>query len=175
MNTCVRSPAPSLAARSPALPRRDSLRLATLNLDTLAEALAAGRLDVSEGRAVNMKDLSEAGAVGKIRDGVKLLGRGAQGFAASALAGVNLEVSRVSASAREAIEAAGGKVTTVHYNRLTLRALLKPHKFEPELLPRPAQPKPRLREMVQMVGGLPAGAPPLPLAPLLPPRSAATA
>jgi len=147
-----------------------------LNLDTLTEALASGRLELGE-RPLNMKDLSDSGTVSKIRHGVKLLGRGAAGFAASGLEGVSLEVSRASASARAAIEAAGGTLTTVHYNRLSLRALLKPHKFMavpgvPPLLPRPARPPPRLRDKVQAIGGLPAGAPPTPLPPLIASRRA---
>lgn len=116
-----------------------------------------------------MADLRGAGAVGKVKDGVKLLGRGAKGFAAS---GLQLEVSRTSALARAAVEAAGGSVTTVHYNRLSLRALMKPEKFAPFpgatlLLPKPARPPPRLRDKVQMVGGV-GGARPTPFLPLQP-------
>jgi len=39
------------------------------------------------------------------------------------------EVSRASRSAIMAIEAAGGTVTCAHYNKLAVRALLKPEKF----------------------------------------------
>ena len=143
-----------------------------LNLDTLAEALGSGRLAAPADRPLNMKDLQASGVVNTIRDGVKLLGRGATSFAASGLTGVSLEVSRVSESARAALETAGGSVTTVHYNRLALRALLKPHRFPTDskgtpLLPRPARPPPRLRNRVEAIGGLPAGAPTLPLPPLL--------
>jgi hypothetical protein len=38
---------------------------------------------------------------------------------------LHLQVSAVTDGARRAIEAAGGSVTTVYYNRLGLRALLK--------------------------------------------------
>lgn len=143
-----------------------------LNLDTLAEALQSGRLTAPEDRPLNMRDLQQSGVVHTIVDGVKLLGRGATSFAASGLTGVSLEVSRVSESARTALEAAGGSVTTVHYNRLGLRALLKPHLFPttPDgtpLLPKPARPPPRLRNRVEKIGGLPGGAPSLPLPPLL--------
>ncbi|CAM9692226.1 unnamed protein product [Scytosiphon promiscuus] len=55
---------------------------------------------------------------------------------------MHLEVSRASAGAIEAIEAQGGTVTCAHFNRLALRALLKPEKFEQ--LPRRARPPPRL-------------------------------
>ena len=51
---------------------------------------------------------------------------------------VNVEVSRVSAKAKEMIEAMGGSVVKVHYNRLGIRALLKPEKF-PLGLPKPAR------------------------------------
>ncbi|CAM9131416.1 unnamed protein product [Hapterophycus canaliculatus] len=55
---------------------------------------------------------------------------------------IHLEVSRASAGAIEAIEAQGGTVTCAHFNRLALRALLKPEKFEE--LPKRARPPPRL-------------------------------
>ena len=68
---------------------------------------------------------------------------------------VRLEVSRVSAKAKEMIEAAGGSVTRVHYNRLGLRALLSPHKF-PRGLPKPARTPPKMRKFVDREGTLPA-------------------
>lgn len=43
---------------------------------------------------------------------------------------LHLQVSQASAKAKEAIEAKGGSVTTVYYNRLGLRALLQPDWFE---------------------------------------------
>jgi len=141
-----------------------SLELAPLNLDAVQRAVNQGKLDSQS--VITMKHLRDAGLVAKnVGDGIKLLGRGAQSFATE---GLKLEVSRASDTARLAVAAAGGSVTTVHYNRLSLRALLKPHKFPagPDgtpLLPRPAAPPPRLRGRVDMVGGLPAGAPPSPL------------
>lgn len=50
-------------------------------------------------------------------------------------------MSSASASAIAAVEAAGGTVTCVHFNKLALRALTKPLKFE--LLPRRARPPPK--------------------------------
>ena len=49
----------------------------------------------------------------------------------------------MSASARTAVEEAGGKVDVVYFTPLTLRAHLKPHKFD--ILPRIARPPPRLQ------------------------------
>lgn len=46
-----------------------------------------------------------------------------------------------SAEAISAVESAGGTVTCVHLNKLALRALMKPYKFE--LLPRRARPPPK--------------------------------
>ena len=56
-------------------------------------------------------------------------------------ANVELEFSRASPEAIRAVEEMGGEVTTVHYNRLALRALLKPHKFLQ--LPKFARPPPK--------------------------------
>ena len=59
---------------------------------------------------------------------------------------LNLEVTRASSAAIAAVESAGGKITAAHYNRLGLRALLRPDKFDPALLPRRARPPPKMRE-----------------------------
>lgn len=55
---------------------------------------------------------------------------------------LHLQVSQASASAVAAVERAGGSVTTVYYNKLGMRALLKPEWFarKERLLPRPARP-----------------------------------
>ena len=45
------------------------------------------------------------------------------------------QVSQVAPSARAAVAAAGGSVTTVYYNQLGLRALLKPDWFAAQGLP----------------------------------------
>ena len=66
-------------------------------------------------------------------------------------------MSQASASARAAVEAAGGSVTTVYYNQLGLRALLKPDWFAAKgrLLPRPARPPPKLEGRFDRLGELP--------------------
>ena len=45
-----------------------------------------------------------------------------------------------SKSAIERVEALGGSITTAYHNRLGLRVLLKPHKFDPKRMPRQAKP-----------------------------------
>lgn len=57
---------------------------------------------------------------------------------------MNLEVSQASKSAIEAVERQGGSVVTAHYNRLGLRVLLKPWKFQEGLIPRRALPSKKL-------------------------------
>lgn len=76
----------------------------------------------------------------------------------------NLQVSRVTVRAKEAVEAAGGSVRRVHYNKLGFRALLKPEWFEKKgrLLPKPARPPPKLKDKVDSIGRLPAPTKPIP-------------
>ena len=68
-----------------------------------------------------------------------------------------LQVSQVSEEAKAAVEAAGGSVTTVYYNQLGLRALVRPDWFagKGRLLPRPARPPPKLEARFDRVGELP--------------------
>ncbi|KAI7836451.1 hypothetical protein COHA_009668 [Chlorella ohadii] len=123
-----------------------------LNLDTLQRWVQEGRLPTD--RVITMKDLRDSNCVGrKMGWGVRLLGRGAGRFDSP----VHLQVSGVSDSARAAIEKAGGSVTTVYYNQLGLRALLKPDWFAAKgrLLPRPARPPPKLEGRFDQVGELP--------------------
>eukprot|EP00944_MAST-04C_sp_MAST-4C-sp1_P002108 g2108.t1 len=86
-----------------------------------------------------MKHLYDCGIVGNIKNGVKLLGQGSKSFSTP----INIEVSGASQSAIAAIEKCGGSIKSVYYNRLGLRVLLKPEKFE-EPLPKRARPPPKL-------------------------------
>ncbi|CAI7763770.1 unnamed protein product [Closterium sp. NIES-54] len=132
-----------------------SLRFQVVNVRDVVRKVEEGAIDASH--VISMKTLKDAGLGGKaMRDGVKLLGRGAHLLSLP----LHLEVSRASESVRKAVEAAGGRVTRVHYNSLGLRALLKPHWFAKKgrVLPRPARPPPRILQLglVDAVGTLPA-------------------
>ncbi|CAI5458997.1 unnamed protein product [Closterium sp. Yama58-4] len=132
-----------------------SLRFQVVNVRDVVRKVEEGAIDASH--VISMKTLKDAGLGGKaMRDGVKLLGRGAHLLSLP----LHLEVSRASESVRRAVEAAGGKVTRVHYNALGLRALLKPQWFAKKgrLLPRPARPPPRILQLglVDAIGTLPA-------------------
>ncbi|KAI5080691.1 hypothetical protein GOP47_0003875 [Adiantum capillus-veneris] len=140
------------------LPRRGfhnpfSLTFKPVNLKSVAESVEQGVLD--SGDLITMKTLKDVGLVGKqMKDGVKLLGAGADKFSLP----LHFEVSRVSKKAKAAVEAAGGSVTRVHYTKLGLKALTKPEWFAKKgrLLPRPAQPAPKMARQVDEVGRLPA-------------------
>lgn len=77
---------------------------------------------------------------------------------------VLLQVSRVTVRAKEVVEAMGGSVRRVHYNKLGLKALLKPEWFEKKgrLLPRAARPPPKQQDRVDSIGRLPAPRKPIP-------------
>ncbi|XP_010241718.1 PREDICTED: uncharacterized protein LOC104586246 [Nelumbo nucifera] len=139
-----------------------TLTFQPVGLGKIANLINAGKIDSSE--LITMKTLKDAGAIGKqIRDGVKLFGRGAEQIEWP----IHLEVSRVTARAKAAVEEAGGSVRRVHYNKLGFRALLKPEWFEKKgrLLPRPARPPPKQRDKVDSIGRLPAPTKPIPFLP----------
>ena len=110
-----------------------------VNLGTLQDYVDMGRLDPQK-KPLTLKDLVDAGITkhNSIEHGVKLLARGSERIRTPLV----IEVSRASQAAIESMESIGGEVTTIHLNRLALRALLKPHKFD--LLPKRAAPPPRL-------------------------------
>ncbi|XP_041998211.1 50S ribosomal protein L15-like [Salvia splendens] len=136
-----------------------SLTFQPVGLGKIAKLINAGKIDSSE--LITMKTLKDRGAIGKqIEDGVRLMGRGAEQIEWP----IHLEVSRVTVRAKAAVEAAGGTVRRVYYNKLGLRALLKPEWFEKKgrLLPKAARPPPKLKEKVDSIGRLPAPRKPIP-------------
>jgi len=123
---------------------RFTLELVPLNVGKVQDYMTMGRLipERSDG-VITMKDFVNAGMfpASSVKSGVKLLGDGKEHIKDKFL----IEVPWASASAIEAIESKGGFVTTVHYNRLALRAHLKPHKFP--LLPEVMLAQEKGREM----------------------------
>ncbi len=75
----------------------------TVNLGSIQKAVDSGKLNAS--KAINIEVLKEAGLLRKAATEVKLLAKGA------VTSKLNLEVQFASASAKEAVEKAGGKVT----------------------------------------------------------------
>jgi large subunit ribosomal protein L15 len=78
--------------------------LAEVNLWRLEQAVAAGKLDA--GKPVDGQALVAAGVVRRVKDGVRLLGKGAL------TAKLDITVHSATASAKAAVEKAGGTVTT---------------------------------------------------------------
>jgi len=131
--------------------------LETLGLNKVENYIAMGRLNqvgTGPNGTITMKDLLDADVLNSIKHGVKLVAsdkigskwklEGGRGYKFAYP--VNLEVSRVSKQAAHALEKAGGSVVAAHYNRLNLRNLLKPNKFEEGMMPRRARPTPKMRE-----------------------------
>lgn len=136
-----------------------SLTFQPIGLGKIATFINAGKIDSSE--LITMKTLKDAGVLGKqIKDGVRLMGRGSEKIQWP----IHLEVTRVTVRAKEAVEAAGGSVRKVYYNKLGFRALLKPEWFEKKgrLLPKAARPPPKQKDRVDSIGRLPAPKKPIP-------------
>ena len=81
-----------------------ALEFAEVNLWRLEQAIAAGKLDA--GKPIDGPVLVAAGVVRRLKDGIKLLGKG------ELKTKLEITVHHASASARAAVEKAGGKVTT---------------------------------------------------------------
>ncbi|KAN0061923.1 YmL10 [Thecaphora frezii] len=105
-----------------------------VNLDKIQHWIDRGLLDPSA--PITAKELYETRCIHSLRDGVKILGDGAGHLVTP----INVVVNRASRSAIEVIEALGGSVECRYYNKLSLTALVKPHKFAGRLMPRPADP-----------------------------------
>jgi large subunit ribosomal protein L15 len=97
--------------------------MSPLNLGKLQDWIDAGRIDPT--KPITFKELLDTRAVHGIKDGVKLLGDGADRFKTP----VEITVSRASQSAIEAIEKAGGKVTTRFFNKVGIKSITHPHLF----------------------------------------------
>lgn len=97
-----------------------STEMTTINLDKLQEWIDLGRIDAS--KPITPKELIESGIMGRTyKDGIKLLARGNEKLTTP----INILVSRASASAIAAVEAAGGSVKTRYFTHQALKRLAK--------------------------------------------------
>jgi large subunit ribosomal protein L15 len=83
---------------------RNRKDFAEVNLWRIEQAVAAGKLDAKV--AIDAEALLKAGVIRRAKDGVKLLGKG------ELKTKLNITVYAATASAREAVEKAGGSLTT---------------------------------------------------------------
>lgn len=109
--------------------------LSPLNLDSLQSWINQGRIDPA--LPITMKQILDSRVIHGIKDGVKLLARGASSFKGK----INIDVTKASKQAIAAVEQAGGTVTCTYRNKLALRALLKPEAFR--TIPKSALPTSR--------------------------------
>jgi large subunit ribosomal protein L15 len=113
--------------------------MSPVNLDTIQSWIDQNRIDPSV--PITLKELTTTRAIHGIKDGVKLLARGASTLTTP----INIVVSRASQSAIEAVEAAGGTVTTRFYTKDAIRRIkmntshpFVSMKWDPEALGNPA-------------------------------------
>lgn len=98
---------------------RFSVEMTPLNLDRVQAWIDQGRIDPS--KPITVKELIDSRCLHRVKDGVKLLARGKEELTTP----INILVSRASATAIEAIEGAGGKVTTRYYTESAIKRILK--------------------------------------------------
>jgi large subunit ribosomal protein L15 len=79
-------------------------RLVEVNLWRLAQAIEAGKLDAK--KPVDADAMIKAGVIRRARDGVRLLGQG------ELKTKLDIHCHSATASARKAVEGAGGSITT---------------------------------------------------------------
>lgn len=113
--------------------------MSPINLDKIQDWINQKRLDPT--LPITVKELARTRAVHGVKDGIKLLARGA----AMLTTPINIVVSRASAGAIAAVEALGGTVTTRFYTRYAIHRIRQGKtapfvslKWDPEALQNPA-------------------------------------
>ncbi|CRG83101.1 large subunit ribosomal protein L15 [Talaromyces islandicus] len=102
-----------------------AIDLVTVNLDRIQEWIDQGRIDPKY--PITLRELHFSNCVGGIKEGIKLLGRGKE---TPLKQPIHLVVSRASAEAIAAVEAAGGSITTRFYTRASIARILN-HQTHP--------------------------------------------
>ncbi|EGC29003.1 hypothetical protein DICPUDRAFT_84943 [Dictyostelium purpureum] len=95
-----------------------------VNFNTLNRLITEGKINPNE--TITMKHLFDLNVTGSISHGIKLLSDGKEYFKHK----INIELTDFSKAAKETIENLGGTAQPVYYDRVGLRYLLKPEKFD---------------------------------------------
>lgn len=106
---------PTQSLTSPSL----ALDLAPVNLDRIQEWIDTGRINPDH--PITVRELAQSRCIHQPKDGVKLLARGGEGVLKQP---IHIVVSRASAPAIAAVEAAGGSIATRFYTRPSIRRIL---------------------------------------------------
>ena len=123
--------------------RSPGLNYNYINIQKLAYYIHKGKIDAT--KPITMRELLWSGAVSKVKEGIKVLGRGNDCL--KDLPPLHLEISQASQSVIDEIKKNGGSVKIVYKTPLTLRALTKPWRFiEP-----PMDPVPPFRKVVKLL------------------------
>lgn len=93
--------------------------MSEVNLDKLQEWIDAGRIDPT--KPITPRELVLSNLVGTIKDGIKLLARGADALKQP----IDIMVSRASAAAIDSVEKAGGKIVTRYYTKDAIKRLVE--------------------------------------------------
>ncbi len=113
--------------------------MSPINLDKIQDWINQKRIDPDQ--PITVKELARTRAVHGVKDGIKLLARGASALTTR----INIVVSRASAGAIAAVEALGGTVTTRYYTKYAIHRIRQGKtapfvslKWDPEALANPA-------------------------------------
>ena len=96
-----------------------------LNITRLHYLITKERLDVNS--EITLQNLIQVGAVSKVKNGIKLLGKGLELL--DTLPPLNISVSSASESVINKINEMGGKITCEYHSPLKIRQIAKPYKF----------------------------------------------
>lgn len=96
---------------------RFATEMSPVNLDKIQSWIDQGRLDPT--KPITLKELYKSRILGRVKDGVKLLGNGAESLKTP----IHIIVSRASQSAIAAVEANGGTVTTRFYTQQAIKRI----------------------------------------------------
>ena len=96
-----------------------SVDMKLLNLYKVQDWIDQGRLDPS--KPITIKELRKSRCVTNVKDGVKLLAKGSEELKVP----LHVVISRASAKAIAAVEAAGGSVTTRYYTPFAMRKIMQ--------------------------------------------------
>jgi large subunit ribosomal protein L15 len=107
--------------------RRRHLRepFAYINLEKIIYLIIKKRIDPN--KLITAREIFWAGGVSKVKNGLKLLGRGSDKL--GTVPSLNIEVSSASQLAIDEVKKFGGSVTCVHTTPLTIKYLTEPYKF----------------------------------------------
>ena len=118
---------------------RHAVIMNPINLGTIQMYITMQRIDPT--KPITIATMKEAGLFkpNAVKHGVKLLATGKETLTHA----LKIRVNRASAAAIAAVEAAGGSVVSMHYNKLALRTVLRPEKFIDRPAPKHARPPPK--------------------------------